>query len=146
MTTDVIFLRRLEVGEPPCGHVWQELAEHVNADGEKFQINQYFARRPEMMCGTMASENSMYREGEPALVPDDRDLADALHQAVSALSQGVFRSLHVDRPTEQEEPDIIVAPHCTKEGAYVLHEGQIARCRNAELILINDLSGEVTIA
>lgn len=142
VTTDILFLRRLEDGEQPCGYVWRELAEHANPAGEKFQINQYFARHPEMLCGTMANEGTMYRDGEPALIPDDRDLADALRHAVSQLPQGIFRSLRVDRLAEQEEPDIIPAPHGTKEGAFVLHDGQIARCQKAELILVKNLSGE----
>ena len=142
VTTDILFLRRLEDGEQPCGYVWRELAEHTNPSGEKFQINQYFARHPEMLCGTMANEGTMYRDGEPALIPDDRDLADALRHAVSQLPQGIFRSLRVDRLAEQEEPDIIPAPHGIKEGAFVLHDGQIARCQKAELILVKNLSGE----
>src|SRR5690606_16143415 len=45
---------------------------------------------------------------------------------------------------EQEEPDIIPAPHGTKEGSYVLHDGQITRCQKAELILAKNLFGEAS--
>lgn len=144
VTTDIIFLRRLEIGEQPSGYLWRELAEHANPGGEKFQINQYFVRHPEMMCGTMAAEGTMYRDGEPALIPDDRDLADALQHAVGQLPQGVFRALNVDRTMRHDEPDVIPAPHGTKEGAYVLHDGQIARCRKAKLGLVKNLSGEAS--
>lgn len=144
VTTDILFLRRLEEGEQPCGHDWRQLAGHVNGVGTKFQINRYFADHPQMMCGTMAEEGTMYRDGEPTLIPDDRDLVDSLRQAINAFPRSVFRSLRVDRPMEQDKRDLIPARPGTKEGALVLHEGQIARCLKAELILAKDISGEAS--
>ena len=76
VTTDIVFLRRLHDGEKPSGPAWLNLAEHVNRDGVAFQINEYFAANPHMMLGQMANAGTMYRSNEPALVPDDRDLAD----------------------------------------------------------------------
>lgn len=142
VTADILFLRRLEKEEKPCGHDWRKLAEHVNADGTKFQINQYFTRHPQMMCGTLATKSTIYRKDEPALLPDSRDLANALRQAVQSLPQGIFHALRLNRLERPQEPDIIPAPHGTKQGAFALHEGQIFRCQKAELILVKNLSGE----
>ncbi|MFT3992231.1 MAG: DEAD/DEAH box helicase family protein [Luteolibacter sp.] len=142
VTADILFLRRLEEGESPCGHDWRQLAEHTHAGNITFRINRYFADHPQMMCGTMAHERSMYGEGEPALVPDGRDLAEALRLAVSRLPQNVFRSIEMN--LSEEQPAIIPAPPGTKEGGYVLHDGRIACCRNAELKIIEGLFGEAT--
>ena len=45
VTTDIVFLRRLADGEKSSGPEWRNLAEHINAEGEAFQINEYFAAR-----------------------------------------------------------------------------------------------------
>ena len=93
VTTDIVFFRKLAEGERATGPAWLNLAEHLNADGTAFQINEYFAANPHMMLGTMAHGGTMYRANEPALVPDGRDLAAALREAVAALPQGIYRAL-----------------------------------------------------
>ena len=80
VTTDIIFLRRLAVGEKPTGPAWLNLAEHSNRDGQTFQINEYFAANPRMMLGYMADAGKMYRGNEPTLMPDGRDLTVALRE------------------------------------------------------------------
>ena len=61
VTTDIVFLRKLATGEKPSGPAWLKLAEHRNAEGAVFQINEYFAANPHMMLGTMAQAGTMYR-------------------------------------------------------------------------------------
>ena len=85
VTTDIVFLRKLADGEKPSGPPWLKLAEHTNGDGVTFQINEYFAANPHMMLGTMANAGTMYRQDEPALIPDRRELAAALREAVTRL-------------------------------------------------------------
>jgi len=123
VTTDIVFLRKLAAGEQPDSPPWLNLAEHRNADGAVFQINEYFAANPHMMLGTMAHENSMYRQNEPALIPDGRELADALRTAVATLPRGIYRTpmetLNISAPLE------IPAPDHVKENAFALHEGVI---------------------
>jgi hypothetical protein len=74
VTTDIVFFRKLAEGERPNGPAWLNLAEHINDDGISFQINEYFAGNPHMMPGRIANEGTMYRQNEPALVPDGRNL------------------------------------------------------------------------
>ncbi|MEO6785065.1 MAG: hypothetical protein ABI318_02940, partial [Chthoniobacteraceae bacterium] len=43
VTTDIVFFRKLAAGERAGGPAWLNLAEHLNAEGVAFQINEYFA-------------------------------------------------------------------------------------------------------
>jgi N12 class adenine-specific DNA methylase len=126
VTADILFLRKLEVGEMPSGPAWSVLAEHRNAEGVVFQINEYFAANPHMMLGTMQHVGSMYRGDEPALAPDARDLADALREAVLILPANIYRQLARETRVGNAEKEDILAPDNVKENAYTLHDGLIA--------------------
>ena len=65
----------------------------MNAAGEAFQINEYFAANPRMMLGTMAMAGTMYRANDPALVPDGRELGAALRDAVACATAGRLSQL-----------------------------------------------------
>jgi len=66
----------------------------------------------------------MYRDNEPTLESDKRDLAEALAQAVEKLPQGVYQSQshHVAEPTQEQT---IPAPDYIKPNAYCVHDGLI---------------------
>lgn len=144
VTTDMVFLRRLNEGEAPCGNDWRELAAHENANGVAFRINRYFAEHPAMMCGRMASEGTMYSEGEPALVPDGRPLDAALSQAVAHLPASVYHHAESQSTSQGDDPEEIPAPDGVKEGAFTLHEGQIAVRKGGTLVLSRGLPAETT--
>ncbi len=124
VTADIVFLRKLTAGEKPGGQAWLNLAEHRNAEGAAFQINEYFAANPHMMLGTMAEAGKMYRGNEAALLPDGRDLADALRGAVAALPQGIYQ-MPEETTSRSVTPVEILAPDYVKENAFVLHAGVI---------------------
>lgn len=144
VTTDMVFLRRLHEGEGPCGHDWRELAAYKNADGVAFRINRFFAEHPVMMCGHMASEGTMYSEGEPALVPDERPLDAALPQAIARLPSTIYRHAENQSASQGDDPEEIHAPDGVKEGAFTLHEGQIAVRKGGTLLLSRGLPAETT--
>jgi N12 class adenine-specific DNA methylase len=141
VTADIVFLRKLADGEKASGPAWLNLAEHVNADGVAFQINEYFAANPHMMLGQMANAGTMYRSNEPVLVPDGRDLAAALAEAVAALPRGIYRSAErsASEPTNRET---IIAPDDVKENAFTLHDGVIAIRTGSTLTPIANLPDE----
>jgi N12 class adenine-specific DNA methylase len=89
VTTDIVMLRKLNPGEIPSGSAWKETAEHVNTKGEAICINEYFTQHPHLMLGKMELSGSMYRDKEPTLVSDGRDLAEALAQAISNLPNNI---------------------------------------------------------
>jgi N12 class adenine-specific DNA methylase len=140
VTSDIVFLRRLENGEKPSGPAWQNLAEHVNGEGVVFRINEYFAAHPHMMLGHMADAGTMYRSNEPALVPDGRDLASALAEAIVALPEGVYRAAeNIIKAQVTVQP---IAADDVKENAFTLHDGVIAIRTGATLTPVLDLPDE----
>ena len=90
VTTDIVMLRKLRAGETPAGPAWKASVDFTNDQQEKFSINEYFAAHPEMMLGKMRLARGMYRDGEPVLEPDDRELGEALAQAVARLPQNIY--------------------------------------------------------
>jgi N12 class adenine-specific DNA methylase/TolA-binding protein/predicted O-methyltransferase YrrM len=124
VTSDIVFLRRLQNGEKPSGPAWKDLADHVNHEGASFRINEYFASNPHMMLGHVANAGTMYRSNEPALVPDGRDLASALRDAITELPEGIYRAVETNLTTRVAAEPIIV-PDDVKENAFTLHDGAI---------------------
>jgi hypothetical protein len=118
-------LHSLANGDKPNGPAWQNLAEHVNRDGARFRINEYFAANPHMMLGDMANAGTMYRSNEPTLVADGRDLATALREAISALPEGIYRA-EENNLTARVIANPILPPDDVKENAFTLHDGGIA--------------------
>ena len=143
VTTDMIFLRRLHEGESPCGHDWRELAAHANAKGVAFRINRYFAEHPGMMCGQMALEGKMYSDGEPALLPDGRPLDAALSESFTHLPVAVYRQAASPMLSPADSRQIL-APNGIKEGAFTLHDSQVAVCTNGFLEFPENLPAETT--
>ncbi len=139
VTADIVFLRKLHEGEKPSGPAWLNLAEHVNRAGVAFQINEYLAANPHMMLGEMADAGTMYRRNEPALVPDNRDLAVALREAIQFLPQGIYRSAQRNEEIS-EAPSI--APEHVKENAFTVHDGVIAIRTGARLTAVANLPDE----
>jgi N12 class adenine-specific DNA methylase len=142
VTADIIFLRTLAAGERPSGPAWLNLAEHVNGDGVSFQINEYFASNPRMMLGSMANAGTMYRQNEPALVPDGRDLASALHEAIAELPQGIYQDREQTNAPRNVVEEAILAPEYVKENAFTIHEGIIAVRTGATLTPVANLPDE----
>jgi N12 class adenine-specific DNA methylase len=142
VTTDIVFLRKLSAGERPSGPPWLNLAEHLNAEGVAFQINEYFAANPHMMLGMMAEAGKMYRGNEAALIPDGRELADALRTAVVALPQGIYQMPEETAGSQSVAPVEILAPNFVKENAFVLHNGTIAIRTGPTLTPVTNLPDE----
>ena len=65
VTTDILFLQKRSPETAP-GESWTELRSIDTADGP-LQVNEYFARHPEMMLGRMGLESGQYGDA-PALI------------------------------------------------------------------------------
>src|SRR5437016_9334112 len=77
-----------------------------------------------MMLGRMRLSGRMYRDNEPTLESDKRDLAEALAQAVEKLPQSLYQSQshHLAKPTLEQT---IPAPDYIKPNGYCVHDGLI---------------------
>jgi len=125
VTTDIVMLRKLNPGESPSGPAWKQTAEYVNNKGESIYINEYFVQHPRMMLGTMKLSGSMYRDNEPTLVSDGRDLGDALLKALGELPRNIYRAQKqfVAPPSlDQTFP----APDYVKPNAFVMVHDEVA--------------------
>jgi len=142
VTTDIVMLRKLRGGESPHGPAWKAAVDFANDRGEKFVINEYFATHPHMMLGTMRLARGMYRDGEPVLAPDHRDLGEALAQAVARLPQNIYHA-PTESVAEKTFDPAIPAPEDIKPNAYCVHQdGRL--CLNDDGVLqpLDDLPVE----
>jgi N12 class adenine-specific DNA methylase len=139
VTTDILFLHKHGPGVPASSEAWCDLAPVETPDGPVL-INEYFARHPEMMLGTMRLEGTMYRKDEPALVGELTPAA--LARAVSSLPPAVFlrrngetRRLH----TPPESADI----QSDKDGAFAERERRLV-IRNGDSFEPANLPASIT--
>ena len=75
VTTDIIVLQKRSLGEIPVRPGMEVHLRNLNSFGEDISVNEYFVRHPAMMLGEMRLEGRMYRDNEPTLVSNGRDLA-----------------------------------------------------------------------
>src|SRR3989442_8783078 len=91
VTTDIVMLRKLRPGEAPTGPSWKVTADYRNDIGENFALNEYFVANPQMMLGQMRLTGRMYRNNEPTLESDGRDLGEALRTAIERLPENIIQ-------------------------------------------------------
>ncbi len=123
VTTDVIFLRKLNAGEAPTGENWVDLVDKKIKDKEgrpvEMALNSYYDRHPDMMMGRLTATGSMYSAGEPTLAPYgdlDKLMATALEKLPENVVAGPESSL--SKPAEET----LLAPDSVREGQFVVNE------------------------
>lgn len=126
VTTDIVFLRKLlpdQWGKADDGWLAVEKIDDP-LEGDPIPVNRWFAQHPDMMLGRMERSGKMYREGEPTLASDGRDLATALSDAIKKLPQNAYLM-----PTTQQSTEEMVAASVEAtppdEGSYVVENGQL---------------------
>ena len=121
VTTDILFLRKRTAGAPPAGHAWRGLETIDSPDGP-IAVNEYYARHPEMMLGTMKLQGTMYRGSEPTL--EGQLTPELLRTAVASLPEGAY----IPRDEARGPPPALLAADAftgIKDGAYVERHGAI---------------------
>ena len=88
VTTDILFLQKRSPEMPPPSESWTELGTIETADGP-IEINEYFARHPEMMLGRMGMESRSVWPGAGADRNSGRQAI--LAKAVSRLPGNVYQ-------------------------------------------------------
>jgi len=139
VTADIVMLRKLRPGELSRGLAWKAAVSFTNAQQEQFTINEFFASHPDMMLGQMRLARGMYRDGEPVLVPDERDLREALAQAVARLPQNIYQA-QTQSTAEKNFDPAIPAPEVVKPNAYCVHaDGRLCLNDDGTLQSLEDL-------
>jgi N12 class adenine-specific DNA methylase len=128
VTADILFLQKREPGKKHGGRAWTEIAS-ITADAGDILVNEYYARHPKMMLGTMAFEGSMYRAAEPTLTGELTP--EMLAGAVAALPESVYIPRDEGRPPPAQ-PLTVAACSDVKDGAFAERNGELVfRCANA---------------
>jgi N12 class adenine-specific DNA methylase len=121
VTTDILFLQKRSRETPAAGEAWIELRSIETPDGP-VEINEYFARNPEMMLGHMGMESGQYGMA-PALIGNLQP--GALERAVSLLPAAVYKNGDRQTPALGGGPDQVPAVGEVKEGGLAELDGQI---------------------
>ncbi len=121
VTTDILFLQKRSSETPPAGESWIELRSIETTDGQ-VEINEYFARHPEMMLGRMGIQSGQYGMA-PALIGNLEP--GALERAVSHLPVAVYKNRDRQAPALGGVPDQVPAVGEVKEGGLAERDGQI---------------------
>jgi N12 class adenine-specific DNA methylase len=124
VTTDILFLQK-RTPEMEPGESWTELKSIQAADGP-VQINEYFARHPDMMLGRMELESARYGLA-PALI-GDLEPAD-LAKAIAHLPAAVNMNRNGREPALRASFEQVPAAGAVKQGGFADHNGQIVARR-----------------
>jgi hypothetical protein len=121
VTTDILFLRKRAPGEQPSGHVWCGL-ETIDSPNGPLAVNEYYARHPEMMLGTMKLQGTMYSAGEPTL--EGELTPELLRRAVEVLPAGAY----IPRDEARGPPPALLDAGAftgIKDGAFAVRDGVV---------------------
>ena len=139
VTTDIIVLQKRSLGEIPSGPAWKSISESTNSFGEDISVNEYFVRHPAMMLGEMRLEGRMYRDNEPTLVSNGRDLADQLTDAIAQFPRNIFTPLNTSVAAPGIE-QVFPAPEHVKPNAFTLVNDQVGIRDGDQIRVVEGLS------
>lgn len=137
VTTDIIFLKKRALGEAAAGESWADTMAIDTPDGP-VEVNEYYARHPEMMIGQMGLQGSMYRGGTPALTGELTP--EKLAEAVSRLPENIIQPWTAPARSFDTISSLPSAGDI-KEGAYAVKDGQIV-VRQGDHLRPTDVSPE----
>jgi N12 class adenine-specific DNA methylase len=104
VTTDVIFLQKLHVGEKATDFSWLDTEGSITVDGQAMRVNRYYEQNPANILGRSAMDGTMYagrqgKGGEYTVHSDGRDLT----QAIEAMLTNQWADLKgVAKPTNSD--------------------------------------------
>jgi SAM-dependent methyltransferase len=138
VTTDIIVLQKRALGEIPSGPAWKSVVEITNSLGEEIFVNEYFAAHPQMMLGEMRLEGRMYRDHEPTLVSNGRDLADQLVEVIARFPRDLYTAL-ATRVASPGIEQVFPTPEHVKPNAYTVVNDRIGIRDGDQIRLLTDL-------
>ncbi len=87
VTADILFFQKRDKIVEKSKDSWI----NVGTDENGVPVNQYFIEHPDMLLGTMVQHKSMYgRDDETELLPDERELGQAIAKAVTNLPENIY--------------------------------------------------------
>ncbi len=87
VTADILFFQKRDKIVEKAKDSWI----NVDVDENGVPVNKYYIEHTEMLLGTMAQHKSMYGgDDETELIPDERELGQAIAEAVAHLPESVY--------------------------------------------------------
>ncbi len=129
VVTDVIFLRKKAPGEKFDGAQGWGKSVPIDVNGNKYNINEYFAAHPEMVLGQHADTGSMYKDREYTVTPMKGDIEALFGKAVENLPANIY---HADRGSSAEAAqvrEIDFNPKAKKEGNFYVSDAGVLMVR-----------------
>ena len=128
VVTDIIFLRKRAEGEEPGPMEWTKTAT-VNVPANESGIsttvvNEYFAKHPEMMLGTLELGRGMYSNAEQTL--SGEVTPENLAAAVDKLPRGIYQEWKAETPVFEGSGFVQLGDE-VKDGGYAVKDGVIVR-------------------
>lgn len=121
VTTDIIFLRKPDgSANPMAAEQWTSTQAVKLDNGSSIEINEYFARHPEMILGRLADDGSMRAGKKEMTVHSTGDLAEQLRGAVANLPANIMgdgKAAEVERVSQANKE--------AKDGAFIEENGSI---------------------
>lgn len=102
VVTDIIFLKKRMPGEEMAGETWMDLSEVQTEEGPT-NVNEYFARHPEMVLGKHSLQGTMYRSNSYTVLPMDGNIEDHFIKAIGNLPKNVYSPMAVLNASEIKE-------------------------------------------
>jgi N12 class adenine-specific DNA methylase len=121
VVTDIIFLRKPDGSPNPMAEEQWSSTRTVGLEGGgSIEVNEYFARHPEMILGRLADDGSMYGGRKEMTVHSTGDLAEQLRAAVDRLPENVVGEGQADAIER-----LSTANRGAKDGAFIEEDGKI---------------------
>lgn len=128
VVTDIIVLQKREKGAPEAGESFRNAVEFKQG-GETFTINQYFAKHPEHILGTLALTGTMYAKEGLNVEPKPGNLAQQVIKALSdVMGKADKKTLNpVDSKSDamEHDADTLIAPENMREGSLSVKNGKL---------------------
>lgn len=121
VTADILFFRKRD-GTPFEGHPFLRTEPVPISKGEPVDINEYFAKHPEMMLGRMSREGTMHGPDQQALIATPGDLQEKLDAAIAKLPPNV---LGAQTTAEDLAKPMVKADAGSKVGQIVAKDGGV---------------------
>lgn len=110
VVADILFFRKREEQINPTNENTEWLSTGKTEEG--YEVNSYFINHPEMVLGTFTTENRLYGAEEVSVKPDDRELSQALSEAISNLPENFYENPDHAEEIDDSEEVYDVKPLC----------------------------------
>lgn len=148
VVTDIVILRKKGNGDF-AGESFRDTVSVPTGDNSgDIEINEYYARNPEMLLGTLSNTGSMYRENMPTLTArTGQDTAAELEQAVARLPENIAGAIESNLESEAVEnaaEELREGEHFIRNNiVYVMQDGKPVRKMNGDKMISERDKGKI---